>query len=485
MNYHDGTAEYDELLVILATQRAVYGGALAIVTAGQPLSESDYSVFCAVMKREAVPAELQQALLAKAAAGFNVGQIEPNLLFNLEQTVRYLAALALFGLRHCGDRDAGAGVPRAVARMYGLSGEISSKIMNLLAPMAPPLSGGLRERLDEYVNPPKFLNGVVSSVLESLDPGRKPKRIVARISPSRYQHPQDKKTLDALRQAAGFEDLMREFFKHFHEKRARVLNLSNLVRVGPNQFRELYEVYRACVERAGVRPEPEFYLTNGGINGWTSGVERPYITLETGCVSLLSRNELEFIIGHELGHIRCQHVLYQELARWVPRLAQQLPILGGLLSLGIYVALYEWIRTAELTCDRVGLLVCQDLDAAIRVMIKWSGVPPAYYKKLNPQAFLDQNREFENLDSDFLSSIFKMQTGLFMTHPWTVSRAAEIKRWHDKGEYGALMKEAAEPDKSAAPADLLPPLASPGKCPACAAVFPPGDHFCSKCGTPL
>jgi Zn-dependent protease with chaperone function len=307
---------------------------------------------------------------------------------------------------------------------------------------------------------------------EAAPSGRR--RIAAGIPLDAIQHPLDRAAIQALQNVVGFDDLVRALFEYGVERLERITNLSSAVRVGPQQFPDLYRMYQRCVIRMGVYPEPPLYLRSGGINAMTGGVEAPYIVLTSGLVSSASTPELEYVIGHELGHIRCQHLLYGTLSRLLPILSAQIPVIGKIVGTGISVALMEWYRRAELSCDRFGLLCVQQLDPALRVHMKLAGVPYALYEQMNVDAFLQQYEEFEVLDQDRLSMLYKILAQLEMSHPWLVVRAHRLKSWWDQGEPQRLLEEAPWEVEDVSRA-----------CSVCKSVCPVGDRFCEKCGTPL
>ena len=62
-------------------------------------------------------------------------------------------------------------------------------------------------------------------------------------------------------------------------------------------------------------PEPELYVTaEAAPNAFTFGHTKPFITLTAGLIDMLSDEELFFVIGHEVGHIKAGHVLYGTMA---------------------------------------------------------------------------------------------------------------------------------------------------------------------------
>ena len=289
-------------------------------------------------------------------------------------------------------------------------------------------------------------------------------RIAAQIPTADIQHPADREALESLRQIAGLDDVIRYLFEYGFERLERISNLSSAVKVSDRQFPDLYRRYRRCVRRVGVYPEPPLYVRGGAMNAMTGGVERPYIVLTSGLINAATPAELDHVIGHELGHIRCQHALYGTLARLVPVMAEQIPVVGRLIGGGLSLALMEWARRAELSCDRFGLLCSQDREASLRVHVKLAGAPYLLYDQISIDAFLAQHEEFETLDKDRLSALYKILAQSNMTHPWLVVRAHTLHRWHADGEYDKLLDGAPEEPEEAvpAPARAVPAYDLPG-----------------------
>ena len=88
-------------------------------------------------------------------------------------------------------------------------------------------------------------------------------------------------------------------------------------------------------------------------------MERPYITLRSSIVDAFTDDQLYELMGHELTHIKCGHVLYSTVGRVLITILESLGRytfgVGDVLSMALVVAFYEWSRQAEITCDRGGL----------------------------------------------------------------------------------------------------------------------------------
>jgi len=194
-------------------------------------------------------------------------------------------------------------------------------------------------------------------------------------------------------------------------------------------------------------PEPELYITcNPFPNAYAYGVERPYITIQSSLVDTMTDEQLYHIMGHELGHIKAGHVLYISVASVLSPLIEMVADatmgLGGIASIGLLIAFYEWLRQAELTADRAGLLVCQDLDTAIGANLRLTGGSTRFKDELSKDAFMDQARAYQDANS-LIDQMSKLVNFLFVTstftHPMPVHRVQQLERWVQGGGYDRIM----------------------------------------------
>jgi hypothetical protein len=133
---------------------------------------------------------------------------------------------------------------------------------------------------------------------------------------------------------------------------------------------------------------------------------------------------------------------------------------------------------SEFTADRAGLLACQDIDAAIRVLMKLAGVPRKHFNNMQRKSFLEQAKEFQELDYHTLSKTWRVWQTLQMDHPWTVLRAAELMRWVESGHYQAVL------DRKTA-TEEMPPVVGQGVCHQCGGQLSGTETFCPACGQRL
>jgi len=299
-----------------------------------------------------------------------------------------------------------------------------------------------------------------------------------------YEHPFDKQALDALEGTPGLELLVRKINEHGLERLLRIQYTGSNLKVTPRSLPEVHSLLAEVCEVLYLSPLPDLYIVAGHeVNAFTSGVEQPIVVIHSGCVDLLSRDELCFVIAHEIGHIKSNHCLYHQLGQVLPVLGRMIGSatfgIGGLVSAGLEMALTNWARMSEFTADRAGLLGCQNATSAITAMVKVAGLPRKYFGSPVADGFIEQARQFEAYDFDKLDRLAKIVSSMGHNHPWTVMRAAEFLRWVDSGVYQRVL------DRQTASPPPLTTSSSLGFCANCGAAITQAGAFCERCGQRL
>jgi Zn-dependent protease with chaperone function len=274
------------------------------------------------------------------------------------------------------------------------------------------------------------------------DTGSVPDRARVRlpeISSRAYEHPADRSALVAMRKLTGFDVLLRRLAGLFSDRSLRLMFLASGVRVSERQFPQIYDMLRDGSYVLDLPRVPELFVTQSPIvNAMTLGSDRPFIVVTTGLVDLLDPAEMRYTVGHELGHVLSGHAVYRTMLFHLIRLAARIawmPI--GYIGLrAIIWGLEEWQRKSELSCDRAGLLACQDPDASRRALMKMAG--GARMSELNPDAFHEQAREYDAVP-DVREGLLKLLQLEGTTHPFAVVRFAELDRWAREGDYERIL----------------------------------------------
>ncbi|MFI6101445.1 M48 family metallopeptidase [Lentzea sp. NPDC051213] len=258
------------------------------------------------------------------------------------------------------------------------------------------------------------------------------------ISPRAYEHPADRGALAVLRAVPAVAPILKAVAGAFSERGERLLQVASSVRVGPKQYPQLDRIRNEVAATFDLDEAPELYVERSAqAYAFTYGIDKPFIVISTGAVDLLDNESLRFLIGHETGHVMSGHALYNTLLRrlidlttsfaWVPA--------GAIAMRGVIAALREWQRKTELSCDRAGLLACQDPQAALRTHLALAGDLGG---QVDIASFLAQAKEYEEVE-DIRDSLLKLLHTEHRSHPLVVVRAAELQRWSASEEYREIL----------------------------------------------
>jgi len=271
------------------------------------------------------------------------------------------------------------------------------------------------------------------------------RKILTGISADAFVSEADRWALDKLKKVPLLPMVIRKFYEVGFDRWFYCMNMSMSVRCGPDQYSTLYRIMQESC-RVLDMPEPELYLSSNPFpNAFAGGVERPYITLRSGIVNNLTDEQLYHLMGHELGHIKANHVLYFSVGGVLFALLDLLGrrTLGAsdLASYALILAYYEWSRQAEFSADRAGLLVAQELGISLDTQVALTAGATRFDHEMKREPFMDQARAYQ--DADVLDQVAKavlfMIYGKTFTHPMPVHRAQDLERWHLSGAYDRIL----------------------------------------------
>lgn len=95
-----------------------------------------------------------------------------------------------------------------------------------------------------------------------------------------------------------------------------VLKLYRAEEASPGEFSWLYSIVSKLALSAGI-PQPRvFIIPNDSPNAFATGrnPEHAVVAVTTGIMKILSRDELEGVIAHELGHVKNRDILISSIA---------------------------------------------------------------------------------------------------------------------------------------------------------------------------
>lgn len=257
-----------------------------------------------------------------------------------------------------------------------------------------------------------------------------------------YEHPFDAKALQAFKILPGADKVTNFVMNWTTIKWLTVQLAGSNYHVTEKSCPELFKQVKSIADILDLQRLPEIYTEWGYfVNAYTTGYDdATLLVIYSGAIDLMSEKELNYIIGHEMGHIKSGHVLYHVMAQKFAEIVANFSLAAPFIE-PLCLALNYWVRMSEFTADRAGLLACQDLDAALKAIIKMAGLPGKFFSSMGKEAIIEQAKEFEQRYGGFADKAIKTISILDDSHPWTVMRAAELVKWVDSGEYEKVLNK--------------------------------------------
>jgi Zn-dependent protease with chaperone function len=171
----------------------------------------------------------------------------------------------------------------------------------------------------------------------------------------------------------------------------------------------------------------EVYVASSNeLNAYTFGLDTPkVIVLYSALFRVMDRDEIAFILGHELGHVALGHT-------WLNSLVGGLAGIPSSFSAGMLMTLafLWWNRACEYSADRAGLLACGKPEKAISALVKLAAGPGAKDRRALEQAYRQIDAEDDHLAGNLTEAL--------ATHPLLIRRINELRRYAATEAYRRL-----------------------------------------------
>ena len=267
-----------------------------------------------------------------------------------------------------------------------------------------------------------------------------PKQRLTGLKASQFRHPLDLEATQSLQQLPGLDLLVRTALGGVAEQFFYMENIATSIRVSDRQLPDLHASLLEACEILDL-DVPHLYIKQNPVpNAYTMAIrgQQPFIVVHTALLDLLNPEEIQAVIAHELGHLKCEHGTYLTLANLLLMATNLLPW-GGLMTQGLQEQMMRWVRSAELTCDRAALLATQDPRIIMSVLMKLTGGSPKLAMQLNLDAFIDQARDYDLASQSDMGRAFRQMQTAQLSHPLPVLRAREVDRWAKSSDYQSLL----------------------------------------------
>ncbi|MFM6754582.1 MAG: M48 family metallopeptidase, partial [Dolichospermum sp.] len=268
------------------------------------------------------------------------------------------------------------------------------------------------------------------------------KRSLIGLKADALRHPLDLKATKTLKQIPGLDIMVRNWLGPMAEQVFYVENIASSILVGENQLPELHKLLLEACKILDIEPPQLYVRQHPAPNAYTFAMrgKQPFIVIHTSLIEILTPAEIQAVIGHELGHLKCDHSVYLTPVNLLILSAAAVPNIGVVLAQAMQSQLLEWVRCAEFTCDRAALLATQDPKIVMSVLMKLAGGSPSLAPQLNLDAFIDQARAYDDISKTELGDMVKSARTAQLSHPVPVLRAREVDRWGSSLEYQKIIE---------------------------------------------
>ncbi len=219
-----------------------------------------------------------------------------------------------------------------------------------------------------------------------------------------------------------------------------IIQVTGAQKAPENQYRQYHNLVEGLTVASGL-PKPELYIQDKPeINAFATGrkPKNGKISVTTGALEKLDKDELEGVLAHELAHIQNRDVMFMTLA---VALIGVISILSELLlhsmwfgadddappwlaAAGLLLAIFAPIsaRAVQLAMSRKREYLA---DATGAEMTRYpEGLAGALEKIHNQSTSMDSNKAVSHL---YFSNPFKNKASLFSTHPPLEKRIERLR----------------------------------------------------------
>jgi Zn-dependent protease with chaperone function len=204
--------------------------------------------------------------------------------------------------------------------------------------------------------------------------------------------------------------------------------LSHAQRITPQSNPGLAAIAEEAIARLQPGDVQVFVAPSRKLNAYTFGILPPKIVvLNSALLQIMDADELRFILGHELGHVRLGHTWLNSLVGGMAGIPSPIGA-WALLTL----AFRWWNRACEHSADRAGMLACGEPHKALMALIKLEAGPAV-------RTHADLERALRVIDAEDDNALSHLEEALG-THPMMIKRITQLRRYAASAEYRRLQE---------------------------------------------
>lgn len=206
--------------------------------------------------------------------------------------------------------------------------------------------------------------------------------------------------------------------------------LGNGIEITEDQLPDIYSILVGHCEKLEIKTPRLFFAYRNPLNdeseqaAFTFGSqEHPCIFMTSSVLDNFPADEISFILAHECGHIKGNHVIYGSICNILTycgfrSLVSFDPIFGGFASL-IQTPFLVWSRASEYSADICGLVCTWNIESACRALLRLSVGSQQLIDAIDIDSYLRQGLESKSFYA-------KWDSFFHQTHPYLVQRIIHL-----------------------------------------------------------
>jgi Zn-dependent protease with chaperone function len=185
----------------------------------------------------------------------------------------------------------------------------------------------------------------------------------------------------------------------------------------------LATIMEESIDRLQVQDVHVFVGPGQSLNAYAFGILPPrVVVLNAPLLEVMDADELRFVLGHELGHVRLGHTWLNSLVGGMAGIPS--PIGAAALLTGAFL---WWNRACEYSADRAGMLACGSPRKAISALVKLVAGPEVRTRA-------DLQRALAVIEAEDDNALGYVNQAL-ATHPMTIKRIEQLQHYAATHEY--------------------------------------------------
>jgi len=220
-----------------------------------------------------------------------------------------------------------------------------------------------------------------------------------------YEFPADRRALKILNNRVPISEILSPFLAYDSILKVFSLKEGEAKEVTSFQYPKIHKIASTCSKILNISMPTIFVKKDTSLNAYTLGDDdNAIVVLHSALLDCLSDEEISFVLGHEMGHIKSHHVKFVTLI-WI--LHSSLTVIKSLFEKSkfskyvtpILIAsaplINKWRRCSEITADRAGLICNQNINAASKALLKLECYTQTQINNLKVEDYIRKIKKLE------------------------------------------------------------------------------------------